>query len=274
MKARASFACDASALVFNPGMDARREPRQRAFRFYSTGIIVLLAPVFLAPLPAREPEKVRFVTAPSPPHVIVTPDGRVTGANVGLFTEAARRAGYAAEWIVTSGDPVEALLKGDADLFHAMPLDPAPPPALHVTRPWINSEYIALILQGNQATDVGLRVSMIDHPIDLTVQRRLFPNSNPIFRDTRKAALADVCQGRADAMIGSPRMVHVFARGRPPGCENKALEWIERPDTVIPVALAARPQFRREADKIYSEIAKMALGGDLDRVFASYGRGG
>ncbi len=214
--------------------------------------------------------RLRFIAASSHPFVFVDSAGNVAGVSVELFNAAAQRAGHSIDWVVTSSDPQDVLLRGEADLFHALPLDPPPPPSLHVTKPWIRADYVALIVQGKAPSSPGLRVTLIDHPIDRTVQRRLFPNASVAFTQTRDDGLAAVCAGHADAVVTSPRVARLLARGLS-NCQHRGMEWIEQPEMSVPVAVGARQRFGREAEKIRSEIAGIVTRGEAQAIYSRYG---
>lgn len=234
-------------------------------------LLAALVWAFASGVSAAEKPRIRFVAAYSPPLVFADANGKIAGVNVDLFNTAAQRAGYSVEWVVTQGNPVDVLLRGEADLFHALPLEPAPPASLYVTKPWIRAEYVALLLQGKDPMAPDLRTVMIDHPIDRVVQNRLFPHSIVSFVGTRDAGLQAICDGRADALITSPRISQSLARGLPPGCADKPMDWIERPNMSIPVAVGARREFAREAERIRSEIASIVTRGEGEGFYARYG---
>jgi signal transduction histidine kinase/CheY-like chemotaxis protein len=188
-----------------------------------------------------------------------------------MFGEAARRAGYSARWVVVAGDPAEAVLRGEADLFHALPLDPAPPRGVYVTRPWLRTDYISLLVRGKDTAAAGLRVALIDHPIDRTIQSRVFPRSRPIYFPKRDDGLEALCTGRVDAMITTPRVGQILAEERPPVCQGIALDWIERPELAIGVAIGSRLERAREAEQVYAELATLAGQGEATRIYARYG---
>ncbi len=237
----------------------------------SSRLCLALAVALLGACSHTHKAPLRFVVASSPPFVIAGPNGEVTGVNVDLFNEAARRAGYSIAWVFTTGNPVEALVRGEADLFHALPLDPAPPPALHTTKPWIRADYVALLLHGKDPASPALRSALIDHPIDRTVQRRVFPQSTVVLTRTRDEGLQLLCEGGADALVTSPRIAQTLAWGRPAGCEQVRLDWIERPDMSIPVAIGARSSFAEAAGRIRAEIARIAISGEVATIYARYG---
>ena len=221
---------------------------------------------------AAEKPSVRFVVAYSPPFVFADSNGKIAGISVDLISTATDRAGYSVEWVVTNGNPVDVLVQGRADLFHALPLEPPPPSSLYVTKPWIRAEYAALLVKGKDPLAKDLRTVLVDHPIDRVVQSRIFPNSISTFVSTRDVGLEEICEGRADALIASPRIAQSLARGLPAGCRDKPLDWIERSEMSIPVAIGARPDFERAAERIRLEIAKIVTRGEAEGFYSRYGQ--
>lgn len=221
----------------------------------------------------RERQRLRFIAVASPPFVSISPEGKVSGANVEIFSEAARRAGYNPEWVFSSLDPVEALKRGEADLFHGLPLEPSVPPGIHATRPWVSSEFVALKRDNKDSKQKGIRVAMVSHPIDWIVLRRTFPNAKPVIVEDRELALDAVCRGHADALIAAPRIGHTFARYRPPGCEDKPLDWIDNEDMSVSLGIGAPPSHAKQAEDVFLKMVEMAAAGDVERIYLSSGLG-
>jgi len=219
---------------------------------------------------AKDPKVLRFAAAPSPPHVNVAADGTAAGANVDLFTEAARRAGYKAEWVPIHGDPTEALQRGEADIFHAAPTVLFPRAGLRATRPWVASDYVALHVEGMDPAG-GLRIAHVPHPVYVPVRQRVFPNATHIPAANAEAAILALCAGQADGAVLTQETGPILARGRPPGCQDRRFTWISGTPVHVPIAIACRAEFFSAADAIYDELTLMAMSGELEQLYADHG---
>jgi ABC-type amino acid transport substrate-binding protein len=94
----------------------------------------------LPPIP-RRPIRIGF--EPNPPVQIRTDNG-FSGLAVETIDQAAQRAGVRLQWVQTGTSSDEAFRKGLVDLWPLMADLPERRKRIHMTQPWLRSNYVLL----------------------------------------------------------------------------------------------------------------------------------
>src|SRR5580704_10901567 len=112
--------------------------------------VFLTAAVWLAVTrkPAGPAIVLRVGVDQSPPFYLIRPDGSVTGFAVDVLNEAARRKGIQLRWTPLHDLPLEDALKNRVvDLWPLVGITPEREASLHLTKPWIEADYVLVSLR-------------------------------------------------------------------------------------------------------------------------------
>ncbi len=204
----------------------------------------------------------------SPPFYLIQPDGSVRGLAVDVLNEAARRSGIRLRWVPTHDIPLDEVLRtGMADLWPLVGITKERSTVFHVTRPWIESEYVLL--------------SRADHPIRTPeeaagktvaharlrftgmIAAEFLPRSILTVRHLRSEAVQALCEDEASTVLIESNALDAIMLSRPPGCEETAFQIANLTGATTPLAMVSVPAAAREAEILRREIAKMGQDGFL-----------
>jgi diguanylate cyclase (GGDEF)-like protein/PAS domain S-box-containing protein len=236
--------------------------------------VVLLPAAWLAVV--RKPithAVVRVGVDESPPFYLIQPDGSVRGLAVDVLNEAARRTGTKLRWVPLHDIPLEdALRKRIVDIWPLVGITPERRKSLHLTKPWIESEYVLVSLKNapvsNPSDAAGKSVAHARLRFTGLVAKQFLPRSILTVRRLRLDAIRALCEGEASAALIESNALDAIMLSRPPGCEQSDFNVANLTGATTPLTIAAVPEFADAAERLRSSITDMAqdgyLGGRLD----------
>lgn len=185
------------------------------------------------------------------------------GFSVEALNNAAKRAGIQLEWVFRPEGPKSAFKAGSVDLWPLVAVGAAKEWGLYSSKPWLENEY-AIAWKGNDAFGrkpapdwKGRTIALPNLPYIFTRAQAVLPAFVSDLAPDRRAALQHLCEGRAEAVYLEARLLEAMLLNRPPGCEKEDLRVQVFSQSRAPLALAAQPKFRAEADELRREIDYM-----------------
>jgi signal transduction histidine kinase/ActR/RegA family two-component response regulator len=193
---------------------------------------------------------------------------------VDVFNEVAGRLGLRLEWVPTAGSLDQALETNKVDLWPVVSIREERRQRLHLTEPWLENRFCLLSLTERQiwATDgvKGKRVGHLRFPQTIAMAERFLASSTLIPFDVRRDVITAVCEGKVDAGFVEARYVDTALSKRPQGCETADLRVSIVNGATVPMGIAAHHSASATAERMRSEIARMAAEGELFRIIAMW----
>jgi signal transduction histidine kinase/CheY-like chemotaxis protein len=230
------------------------------------------------------PERpLRIALTHSPPFAYVYTNGSVGGFAVEVLAEAARRRGYAVQWVPSPPNPETLLPAGKVDLWAALSITSERRRHFYFSRPYSQNEFC---LVGRAPTSMeeapspvnttGRIVAISSYPTRKSMVSKLPPQARTLRIPDRESIFRAVCDGRADYGFLDTRAAAWEALQRPKGCESVNLALTSLPGATVPVGIGAAPHAVRYADALREEIGKMAADGSLAPFYGRWlvGSGG
>jgi signal transduction histidine kinase/CheY-like chemotaxis protein len=209
-----------------------------------------------------------------PPYLLENADGTSDGLAVDILTEAARRRGIRLQWSIQTEGPDRALEGGKVDLWPLLNLTSARERRIHVSSPWMVSEFILLARKssGIMTTEqtVGKRVAFLDRPVVESMVGQYMKNILPVPRVSHEAALRTVCTGEAEAAFLDLRFAQSILMDHPADCEGSSLQYTLVSPALLPLGVASTRKYARTADLLASEILKMGADGTLAGILSQW----
>jgi signal transduction histidine kinase/CheY-like chemotaxis protein len=224
--------------------------------------------------PERVPRHVVIGVHDNPPYSSVGPGGSITGLAVEVFGEAARRRGIGITWSYLPEGPDSALRDGRADLWPIIAEMPERKKYMHISAPWLQSEFCLLTARANPlllSKDVaGRKIARIILPLHVRSASQGLPGAVFVPKRHRDDVIRAVCSGEVyggflDARLGQAAVLY-----RPPGCESMPLRVQNIPNLVIRLGIGATFAAAGAADAIREEIGNLARDGTLSNIFANW----
>lgn len=215
---------------------------------------------------------VRVGVDQSPPFYSIEPDGSVRGLAVDVLNEAARRTGIRLRWVPLHDIPLEeALKKRVVDLWPLVGITPERRTALHLTKPWIESEYVLVSLRDapvrNPNEAAGKSVAHARLKFTGLIAKQFLSRSIIVVRHLRADAVQSVCDGSASAALIESNTLDAIMLSRPPGCESAQFQVANLTGATTPLTMAAVPEVAQTAEMLRSAIADMGQDGFLSARF-------
>jgi diguanylate cyclase (GGDEF)-like protein len=209
-----------------------------------------------------------------PPYVDVGPHGVPVGFAVETLTQAARRARVDIRWVEIPGSAEDAFFAGKADLYPLMTVTPERQSQLHMSPPWWENQFALISTSGAEIQDaaaangkaIATRAGIIK-----TLSLRLFPGARFVEMTTLQEMEAALCAKRTDGFLSDVRLLQTQLLQRTAGCEGQALYALSVPDSRLALGTASTKAAASANDRIFREIAKLALDGTLSRTAAAWG---
>ena len=210
----------------------------------------------------------------SPPYLLERADGSADGAAVAILNEAARRRGIRLRWSIEKEGPDLALTSGKVDLWPLLDGAASRDGTMHVSPPWMVSEFVLLTLKSSGAMTLelaaGKRVAYIGGPVTEAMAGKYLKGIQPLRRSTSEAAMRAVCTGEADAAFIDSRFAQSILMDRPAGCGNSGLQYTLARPAVLPLGVASTLKHARTADLLAEEILQMGADGTLPKILAQW----
>ena len=209
-----------------------------------------------------------------PPYLLERADGSADGAAVAILNEAARWRGIRLRWSIEKEGPDLALASGKVDLLPLLDRTSSRDGTMHVSPPWMVSEFVLLTLKSSGAMTLeqaaGKRVAYLGGPVTEAMAGKYLKGIQPLRRSTSEAAMRAVCTGEADAAFIDSRFAQSILMDRPAGCGNSGLQYTLARPAVLPLGVASTLKHARTADLLAEEILQMGADGTLPKILAQW----
>jgi diguanylate cyclase (GGDEF)-like protein/PAS domain S-box-containing protein len=234
----------------------------------------LAASVALYVTHRREPAELRVGVTEFIPYVAVDRSGRAAGLAVDVLNEAARRAGVKLEYVLVDLDIDGALSSGKIDIFPLATLTPARIREFYPSQGWWSNE-ISLISPDSEritgtADSSGKRIAIRGMPIVKRLAERIFPYAQLVTIPALGPMVAALCEAKVDAVFLDVRLLQSEMLQGPPACVNHSLYVGSVPEGHLSLGTVARRQAAGLADRIYEQIANLALDGTISKAASTY----
>jgi PAS domain S-box-containing protein len=207
----------------------------------------------------------------NPPVQIRTADG-YTGLAVDVVNEAAKRAGLHLQWVEVNTSSEQALRNGLVDLWPLMADLPERHKYIHITRPWLHSDYVLIAREGSVSPDRTFsgRIAVFKLPLLLRLVRRKFSSAQLYPVEDRKAVIREVCLGSAPVGFLEGSAALTSLQEKPPECGSEVLRVQTLPELTTQAGLASTFEAAGAADLLRSEISSLFRDGTLATKIAKY----
>jgi len=226
---------------------------------------------------ALAPRKVRVGYADSTPWVTKNKEGKPEGLVPDVLTLAARRAGIELEWHYRPEWMDAALRSGSVDVWSQANLTEERAREFVATEPWLASDYW-LVWTGGDSGRVpklaGGTIAVRGQPHLSRMTSRAFPQAHIVEHDDLTTALGRVCRAgpdHLDGLVVERNSLHKLLASRPDACAHTTLHTSLIPQGHAPISIFARRGYERAAEALRREIGELALAGELNRHFATWG---
>ncbi len=194
-----------------------------------------------------------------------------SGLAAGIVKEAARRKGIRLNWVHSNTPGIPALINGEADLWVSMVDTPERRRIIHITDPFLITEYSFFVLSDSPYrtwTDLThARISLPNVEIYKTLLRRVAPDPTTVTATTYRNAWHSVIDGKADAVfIEQFNAAALLFEGGP-----REMRPISVPLPRISLGVASTFPVGPVADEIREEIKVMTRDGSLARLSDQWG---
>ena len=218
--------------------------------------------------PAPRPLRVGYHNRP--PLTYTRADGTADCPTIRAFRDAADALKIPITMVEISGDLEVALETGMIDLFPAAAHLPSRQGRIYISEPWWQSDFALVRLRGADAGMPVRTLAYFDAPVDTFFAQKLFPQAAKLRRARRDAAMREVCQGEADAVLAETGVLIDLLTVRPPGCEAAEFSLAGLPESAVWAGVASTFTARDHADAIRSELGRMARAGTLYPIYRGY----
>jgi ABC-type amino acid transport substrate-binding protein len=173
----------------------------KVHRLALLGVAFLLVVGFLFSVTRFIPENRTYIVGweEDPPDQIATNTSEPTGFAVELVREGARRRGIRLKWVKHRESSEAALRSKAVDLWPMMTITQDRKRFLHLTDPYLESEFGLFVDARSAFKTVGdlkqHTISYDGQPFNGRLQRELFPGSTHLGKSSLAEAVRSVCRG-------------------------------------------------------------------------------
>ncbi len=211
------------------------------------------------------------------PFTMPGPEGKPQGLAVEIVNRAAARAGVSLRWVLVGDNVDEVLRNGSVDLLPMLTLTKERIKEFHVSQPWWENETTLISLEKaairNDEGLPSLAVQTADKRIGIrglailrTLAEALFPNSKLVIIPEMGKLVESLCTGRVDAVFLDVRLLNSQLLRGLADCANHPLVAISVHGGSLSQGTVTRTAMAGAADRIYREIAQLALDGTLSET--------
>jgi signal transduction histidine kinase/ActR/RegA family two-component response regulator len=198
----------------------------------------------------------------------LSPEGRVDALAVEVLAMAARRAGVHLNWVDCPEGPDQALRTKKVDLWPLVMALPERKSQFHITEPWLAGER-SLVTKGAPPKQWdGLRVAYGLGPESQLLLAA--PAALPVHAQGDLAAVGAICTGEASAAYVLTQSLGAFVLKKPDGCESADLRVTPVSGEPLKLGIGSTFESAKEADKLRTEVGRMAAAGALEELFHKY----
>jgi diguanylate cyclase (GGDEF)-like protein len=264
---------------FSAGTGAATDPptRRRLSPLFAGGVIAFLGligflgmhgwGIFRRPL-------VRVAYNHFPPYIDLGPNGVPVGFAAEIFAEAARQAKVDIQWVEIEGSADQAFSEGKADLYPLMTVTPERETRFYMSAPWWENQFALISTKGREiqnAAGATGKVIATRAGVIQALSARLYPGARFIEMGTMEEMEAALCNKRVDGFFSDMRLLEAQLMQRATGCADQALYAASVPGSRLFLGTGSTKAAAFANDRIFREIAKLALDGTLSRAAANFG---
>ncbi len=216
---------------------------------------------------AGHPAELRVGYHDFAPFTQVDATGQPVGMAVEIVKLAAARSGVPIRWIHTGTEVDVSLRKGVVDLYPILTLTDTRRAEFYPSEPWWENESILVSLETNHINagpdTAGKKIAIRGLAVLKALAEISFPKSELVTIPTVSAMTAALCRGEVDAAFLDIRLLQSQLLQGPEFCAGHPLYVASVPNGALSLATMARKEAWDSADRIYTEIASMAVDGTL-----------
>ena len=209
-----------------------------------------------------------------PPYVDRGPDGHPVGFAVEVLAQAARRAKVDLRWVEIDGSADKAFSEDKADMYPLMTITPERESRFHMSPPWWENQFALISTEGREIRDaagargklIGTRVGVIK-----TLSLALFPGAKFVDMTTLDQMETALCENKIDGFLSDVRLLESQLLLRNGKCAGQALHAAVVKGSKLSLGTASTRAAAAANDRIFREIAELALDGTLSRAAADRG---
>jgi diguanylate cyclase (GGDEF)-like protein len=264
-----------SETIAGPAVSPKWLQRDRLRLSIGLAAVIILACVSTgAHSGAATPTVWRVAYNDYPPYVSPGPDGIPIGFAAEIFTAAARKAHVEFRWVEIPGGADKAFAAGTADVYPLMTINPARESEFYMSLPWWENHFALISNERRVIPDaraangklIGTRLGAVE---DLT--QRLFPGAKFVRFPTLASMEEGLCSQAIDGFVSDIRLLQGQLLKRTPVCAGQELHITSIPDSKLNLGTGSTKAAAEANDRIFREIAKLALNGSLSRSAAKWG---
>ena len=193
--------------------------------------------------------------------------GSPAGMAVEIIETAARRANVRLRWVKTGPDVDESLQAGKVDMYPILTLTDSRQEQFHTSQPWWENESILVSLDSIRlqagAASTGKKIAIRGLAVLRALAEITFPDSQLVTIPNAQAMINALCRGEVDAAFLDVRLLQAQLMSGPPACAGHPLFVASVPNGSLSLGTVARKSAKDAADRIFNEIAGMAIDGSL-----------
>jgi diguanylate cyclase (GGDEF)-like protein len=209
-----------------------------------------------------------------PPYVFADVAGKPTGMAVQMITEAAKMANISLKWIAIPGSAEEAYKLHSIDVYPLLTLTQARQRSMHLSPAWWEDELVLVSPRSrpvaNQAQTTGKRIATRRGYVQ-SLAAQLFPKASFIAILPPQRVAATLCSGEADAFFVDSRVLASELLDGLEGCLEEHLNVASIPNARVSLGTAASIESADVADRLYQQLAELALDGSLAKFGSQWG---
>ncbi|HWB86484.1 MAG TPA: ATP-binding protein [Bryobacteraceae bacterium] len=206
----------------------------------------------------------------SPPFQVINGPGHYSGMAVDMVNEAAQHMGIRLQWVYSPEGPDEALRSRRVDLWPLITVLPKREQYLHITAPWLFSDYCALTKESLQGSLHGRVVAFSGGLAGEQAVGQYFPSSVWVKEASQRSAMHALCTGQAEAALMTMANLGSILARRPPGCGQVEFRILPLPKSKTRLGIGSTFESAGVADKLRDEVGELVEKGALARLSNKY----
>jgi diguanylate cyclase (GGDEF)-like protein len=217
-----------------------------------------------------------------PPYVLANANGAPTGMAVQMIKEAAKRANISLRWVAIPGSAEDAYQAHSIDVYPLLTLTKARKSSMHLSPAWWEDELVLVSLRSqpvtNQTQTANKRIATRMGYVQ-ALAAQLFPKASFVVILPPQRVARTLCSGDADAFFVDSRVLTSELLDGLEGCTEDRLSVASVPNARVSLGTSASIETADVADRLYQQIAQLALDGSLAKIgvewglFSPYGNG-
>ena len=209
-----------------------------------------------------------------PPYVDKGPNGVPVGFAAEIFAQAAGQAGVDIRWVEIPGAAEPAFDAGTADMYPLMAITAEREARYHMSAPWWENQFALFSTEGRAIRDVaGLKGKVIASRSGFIqgMARKMFPEARMVTMDSLPQIEEALCERKIDGFVSDVRLLQMQLLNRSRGCAGQQLHITYLPKGILRLGTCSTKATASANDRIFREIAKLAIDGTMAHAAAKAG---